>query len=187
MRETAPRDTLIVMRRVAIFCLPLLALALPATALGLRAADGDGTLVVQNGTAPRGLAVVTLVINGTAIGHVSTGSPDQVDTVVIDDPNNTNNIGASVVNGAPSLTRKTISGTETKFIGSDFRFRAADGVYKVWIYGSGVDVVAVGRGTVTLTGTPDTPLGDGVYSLNGDAFHSLPGFPTPKLTIGSSG
>jgi hypothetical protein len=187
MRETAPGDTLIVMRRVAILCLPVLALALPATALALRAAASDGTLVVQNGTAPRGLAVVTLVINGTAIGHVSTGSPDQVDTVVIDDPNNTNNIGASVTNGAPSLTRKTISATETKFIGSDFRFRAADGVYKVWIYGSGVSVFAVGKGTVVLQGSPDAGAADGKYSLNGQDWRSLPAVPTDLLKITSGG
>jgi hypothetical protein len=187
MRETASGDTLLVMRRFAILCLPVLALALPATALALRAAASDGTLVVKNGTAPRGVAVVTLVINGTAIGHVSTGSPDQVDTVVIDDPNNTNNIGASVTNGAPSLTRKTISGTETKFIGSDFRFRAADGVYKVWIYGSGVNVFAVGKGTVVLQGSPDSSAADGRYSLNGDDFRSLPAVPTDLLKITASG
>ncbi|MFL5909512.1 MAG: hypothetical protein ACJ768_02930 [Gaiellaceae bacterium] len=175
------------MRRFAILCLPVLALALPATALGLRAAASDGTLVVKNGTAPRGVAVVTLVINGTAIGHVSTGSPDQVDTVVIDDPNNANNIGASITNGAPSLTRKTISATETKFIGSDFRFRAADGVYKVWIYGSGVNVFAVGKGTVVLQGSPDPGAADGRYSLNGDDWHSLPAAPTDLLKITSSG
>jgi hypothetical protein len=187
MRDTAPGDTLSVMRRLAILCLPVLALVLPATALALRAAAGDGTLVVKNGTAPRGLAVVTLVINGTAIGHVSTGSPDQVDTVVIDDPNNANNIGARVTNGAPSLTRKTISATETKFIGSDFRFRAADGVYKVWIYGSGVNVFAVGKGTVVLQGSPDQGAADGRYSLNGDDWRSLPAVPTDLLKITSSG
>lgn len=175
------------MRRLAMLCLPLVALAVPATALALRAASGDGTLVVKNGTAPRGVAVVTLVINGTAIGHVSTGSPDQLDTVVIDDPNNTSNIGASVTNAAPSLTRKTTSSTETKFIGSDFRFRAADGLYKVWIYGSGVSVFAVGKGTVVLQGSPDSGVADGRYSLNGNDWHSLPAVPTDLLKITSSG
>jgi hypothetical protein len=173
------------MRRLAFVCLPLVALAAPAAALALK--TDDGTLVVKNGSAPRGVPVVTLVINGTAIGHVSTGSPDQVDTVVIDDPNNTNNIGASVVNDAPSLTRKTISSTETKFIGSDFRFRAADGVYKVWIYGSGVNVFAVGKGTVVLQGQPDSGAADGKYSLNGDDWRSLPTVPSDLLKITAAG
>lgn len=175
------------MRRLALLGLPLVALGAPATALAISAAAGDGTLVVQNGSAPRGVPVVTLVINGTALGHVSTGSPDQTDTVVIDDPNNTNGIGASITNGAPSLTRKTVSTTETKFTGSDFRFRAAGGVYKIWIYGTGVDVFAVGKGTVVLQGMPDAGAQDGKYWLNGGDGHSLPVAPSDLLAIKSSG
>ncbi len=175
------------MRRLAMLCLPVIALALPATALALHDASGDGTLVVKNGTAPRGVPVVTLVINGTAIGHVSTGSPDLADKVVIDDPNNTNDIGASLTNGAPSLTRTTLSDTKTSFVGSDFRFRAAGGVYKIWVYGSGVDIFAVGKGTVVLQGSPDSSGPDGRYSLNGTDWHSLPAVPTDLLKITASG
>ena len=39
------------------------------------------------------------------------------------------------------------------------------------------------RGTDNRTVTGD----DGKYSLNGDPFLSLPGTPTPKLTLGSNG
>jgi hypothetical protein len=180
-------DTLSLMRRLAILALPVLALVLPATALALHDANtADGTLVVKNGSAPRGVPVVTLSIEGTAIGHISTGSPDQVDTVVVYDPNNTNDIGASITNGAPSLTRSTISDTKTKFVGSDFRFRAAGGVYKIWIYGSGVDVFAVGAGKVTLQGLPDSNA-DGRYSINGGDWRSLPAAPSDLLQFGSSG
>jgi hypothetical protein len=186
MRETAPGDTLIVMRRLAMLCLPMLALALPATALALKAAASDGTLVVKNGSAPPGVAVVTLSVSGTAIGHVSTGSPDQFDKVVIYDPNNTNDIGASPTNGALGLTRTQMSDTKTRFVGSDFRFRVADGVYKIWIYGTGVDVFAVGAGKATLQGMPDTGS-DGHYSLNGGDWHSLPGVPSDLLQFGASG
>ncbi len=171
------------MRRLLFICLGLGALALPATALALHEAAGDGTLVVKSASAPSSVAVVTLVINGTAIGHVSTGSPDQADTVVIDDPNHTDDIGASITNGAPSLTRKTVSDTETKFVGSDFRFRAAGGVYKIWIYGSGVDLFAVGKGNVVLQGQSDPKVPDGKYSFNGGDWHSLPGTPTDLLPI----
>ncbi|MDE3026132.1 MAG: hypothetical protein KGI93_11245, partial [Acidobacteriota bacterium] len=63
------------MRRLALACLPLIALAVPATAAALATGTSttDGTLVVQNGAAPRGLAVIKLGVVGTAIGHVSTG------------------------------------------------------------------------------------------------------------------
>ena len=186
MRETAPGDTLIVMRRFAILCLPVLALALPATALGLRAAADDGTLVVKNGSAPPGVAVVTLSINGTAIGHVSTGSPDQFDKVIIYDPNNTNDIGASPTNGALTITRTQISDTKTRFVGSDFRFRVANGVYKVWIYGTGVDLFAIGNGKATLQGM-GAGSGDGRYSLDGGDWHSLPGVPSDLLQFPTSG
>ena len=167
-------------------CLALLALAVPAAAYSLGSAPGDGTLVVKGGAAPAKIAVITLVIDGTAIGHVSTGSPDQVDTVVIDDPNNTGDIGASATGTAPSLSKTSAAdatgGTKTKLVGSDFRFRAADGVYKVWVYGSGVDMFAVGQGRVVLQGSPGS-ASDGKYSLNGLDWHSLPAQPTDWLQI----
>jgi hypothetical protein len=169
------------MRRLVIIGLGLAALVVPAAAFALVSAPGDGTIVVKGGTAPAKVAVVTLVINGTAIGHVSTGSPDQVDTVVIDDPNNTGDIGASGTNGA-FLSKTSVSTTRTKLVGSDFRFRAANGVYKVWVYGSGVDVFAVGQGRVILQGSPGSGS-DGKYSLNGLDWHSLPAQPTDWLQI----
>jgi hypothetical protein len=73
----------------------------------------------------------------------------------------------------------------TTWGGTDFRFRVVDGVYKITIYGSAVDLVASGRGTAILTGTTDTPTRDGLYSVNGADFHSLPPTPTKLLTIGS--
>ncbi|HEY2543721.1 MAG TPA: hypothetical protein VGH92_11800 [Gaiellaceae bacterium] len=154
---------------------------MPATALALSAAATDGTLVVQNGAAPRGVPVVTLSVIGTAIGHVSTGSPDQLDTVVIYDMNNTGGIGASATNGA-YLTKTSPNDQKTKLVGSDFRFRAAGGAYKVWIYGSGVDVFAVGTGKVTMQGLPDSSA-DGRYSIDGGSWRSLPAVPSDLLTF----
>ncbi len=172
------------MRRLAIFALSAVALALPAAAWALHDTAGDGTLVVKGGGAPRGVAVVTLSINGTAIGHVSTGSPDQLDTVVIYDPNNTNDIGASSATNGVLLSRTSNPAAQkTKLVGSDFRFRAAGGVYKVWIYGSGVDLFAVGNGKVTLQGMPDSSTSDGWYSINGGDRHSLPTAPSDLLPV----
>ena len=173
------------MRRLAPFALVALALALPAGALAVADAPGDGTLVVQNGSAPSHVAVVTLVIQGTAIGHVSTGSPDQDDTVVILDPNNANQIDASGANGAALYKTSNPAAQKTKLVGSDFRFRVTGGLYKIWIYGSGVDLFAVGDGKVTLQGMPSSATGDGRFSRNAGDWHSLPAVPTDWLTIGS--
>ena len=176
------------MRRALITCLGLGALALPAAALAFGTAPGDGSLVVQKGSAPPRVAVVTLSVNGTVIGHVSTGSPDQVDTVVIWDPNNTGDIGGSGANGQSLSKTVSTSDQRTKLVGSDFRFRAANGVYKVWIYGSGVNLFAVGAGQVTLQGMPKSSgLPDGQYAINGGDWHSLPGVPSDLLKFGSTG
>lgn len=179
------------MRRLALLCLPVGALALPAAALAMHATAGDGTLVVQNGNAPTKVAVVTLVINGTVIGHVASGSIGQNDTVVVDDANNTGNVAASGLPGAylskTSTSDATGPGTTWKLSGSDFRFRAADGVYKVTIYGSGVDLFAVGQGQVVIQGESDATISDGRYSLNGKDWHSLPAQASDWLKIASSG
>ena len=175
------------MRRVIFTCLGLCALALPAAALAMRTAPGDGTLVVQNGSAPARVSVVTLTINGTVIGHVSTGSPDQLDTVVIYDPNNTGDIGGSGTNGQSLSKTVSTSDQRTKLQGSDFRFRAANGVYKIWIYGSGVNLLAVGNGKVTVQGMPDVSASDGRYAINGGDWRSLPAAPSDLLKFGTGG
>lgn len=179
------------MRRLALLCLPVGALALPAAALAIGTSAGDGTLVVQGGSAPAQVAVVTLVVNGTVIGHVSSGSPDQSDTVVVDDANNTGNVAASGLTGAylskTSTSDATGPGTTWKLSGSDFRFRAADGVYKLTVYGSGIDLFAVGTGKVVIQGQPDTKVSDGKYSLNGADWRSLPAQASDWLKIASSG
>jgi hypothetical protein len=177
------------MRRLAIFCLPLIALVAPAAALAFGdAKTADGTLVVQNASAPRSVIVVTLVVDGTALGHVSTGSPDQLDKVVIQDFNvPSGDIGASITNNAPALTRTSLSDNKTSFVGSDFRFRAANGTYKIWIYGTGVNVFAVGRGTVVLQGQSDPSVPDGKYSRDGGDWRSLPAVPSDLLHFGSNG
>jgi len=78
---------------------------------------------------------------------------------------------------------KTSGLGEDTWVGTDFRFRAVGGTYKITIYGSGVGLVASGQGTVVLTGSPDAPKTDGRYSLNGQDFKSLPTTPTKQLRI----
>ena len=61
------------------------------------------------------------------------------------------------------------------WIGSDFTFRAVGGKFMILVYGSHVNLVAAGTGKVRVAGMPDTPTGDGRYSLNDFDFRSLPG------------
>jgi hypothetical protein len=166
------------MRRLAVLSVSLLALAAPVAAWSMTQAPGDGTLVVKNGAAPKGVPVVTLVITGAAIGRITNYA-----AIVIDD-------STPLDPFSPEVTgfdwHKDVSDTATKWVGTDMKFRAVGGTYKITIYGSGIDLSAVGRGVVTLTGLPDATTGDGVYSVNGDIFRSLPTAPLVKLTIGTS-
>jgi hypothetical protein len=149
------------------------ALAAPAAAAG---ATADGTLVVKNGIAPQGTPVVVLVIRGAAIGQI-TGSG----RILINDESPDDSFSPEVT-GADWHKQKGVNGT--MYGGPGFRFRAVGGAYTITIWGSGVNLVASGRGSVLLTGSTETPYRDGVYSLNGDDFRSLP-LTTRELTIGS--
>jgi hypothetical protein len=173
----------IIVRRPVVICAALAAFFGPAAALAATQAVGDGTLVVENGSAPRGVPVVTLVIRGAAIGQV-TG----LGKVVIDDP--TPGGFDPEVTGADwrrdSSDTATGGGTETTWGGTDFRFRAVGGIYKITIYGSSVDLVASGHGTVILAGMTDASAHDGTYSFNGKASQSLPATPTKLLPVGTS-
>jgi hypothetical protein len=164
-------------RRIVVIWATLAALAVPATAFAVHRGLGDGTLVVQNGAAPRGTPVVTLVIHGAAIGQIS-----GLGKIVIDDPT-PNDAFTPEVTGynwhrQTGVTEDTWGGA-----GPGFRFRAVGGTYKITVYGSGVDLVASGQGSVVLAGSPDATASDGRYSLNGQDYRSLPATPTKSLRI----
>jgi hypothetical protein len=168
-----------VMRRLSVILGLFSVIAVPAAALAAPSATGDGSLVVQNGSAPAGTPVVQLTITGSVIGHVDRGR------IIID----------TGINGdTPDVTGAEWRGDSTKvdnaqvWKGVDFKFRAVAGKNMVvLVYGSGVDLVAIGKGTVKLAGLPDVGVGDGKYSLNGADFASLPGAQTDKRAIGSNG
>ena len=164
------------MRRLIVMVALLAGLAVPAA---LQASPGDGTLVVKKGEAPAGVPVVVLTVTGSVIGHIDYGK------IVIDAGPNPDAVPQVVGAGRPGDSAR--SDTAQVWKGTDFTFRAVGGRFVILIYGSGVNVVAAGKGTVRLAGLPDTPHGDGVYSLNGNDFLSLPGVPTDKLTIGANG
>jgi hypothetical protein len=171
------------MRRLSVILGLFSVLAVPAAALAATAAPGDGTLVVKNGTAPPNTPVVVLQITGSVIGYVQNSGK-----IVIDAGPNADPTAEPLVTGAGLPSDSTRSDTAQVWKGiNNFKFRAVGGTYTVLVYGSGVNLVAVGSGTVKLAGSPDTPFGDGRYSLNGADFVSLPGTQTDKRAIGSNG
>jgi hypothetical protein len=169
------------MRRTVVICALLAAFAVPATAVAVSLAPGDGTLVIRNGNAPRGSAVVTLVIRGAAIGQVSGYAKLVIEDLTPDNGAPPEVTGFSwhksgVVDKLTGDTTDVWGGTDT------FRFRAVGDTYKITIYGTDVDLVASGLGNAILLGSSDDPAHDGRYSLNGNDFRSLPAVPT-KVSI----
>jgi hypothetical protein len=144
------------------------ALSLPVAAWAAARLPGDGTLVVDNG---RG--TVTIRARGGILGRFDSGR------LVVDDPVEGDGSGP-VVYGADRI--RDLGGHKTLYIGEDVRFRMIGGLYKVQIQAVGIDVSAVGRGTVVLDATGFTDL-PGRFSINGDPSQPLPGHPT-TYTLG---
>jgi hypothetical protein len=170
------------MRRLSVILGLFSVIAVPAAALAAPTATGDGSLVVTNGQAPwpSTTPVVSLTITGSVIGQVEHGK------LVIDAGPNADLDAQPQVTGAEWRGDSTKVPTAQIWRGS-FKFRAVGGSYTVLVYGTGVNLVAVGTGTVRLAGIPDMGPGDGKYSLNGANFVSLPGTQTDKRIIGSNG
>jgi hypothetical protein len=170
------------MRRLALISAVFAAAWLAA---GAQAA-GDGSLVVKNGAAPftpgsivqaDDTPVVSLRITGSVIGRVADAG-----RIIIDGGANCVN-DPQVVGAGRSLSVKQ-SDTAQKWVGTDFTFRAVGCTFTLIVWGSRVNLVAAGHGTARVAGMPDTPKGDGTYSLNDQDFKSLPGTQTAKLSVG---
>jgi hypothetical protein len=122
----------------------------------------DGTLTIRDG---RG--VTQLRLKGAAIGRIGNGriavTPSAFGTTTV------------VIRG---WERRQNSGLTTVYIGKNIRFRVADDrIFTVKLTGKGLNYSAVGRGSGWLDGWGDQAAGiffDGSYSLNGDAWRSLP-------------
>jgi hypothetical protein len=69
------------------------------------------------------------------------------------------------------------------FRGSNFRFRAMGGRYRVVVRGSGVYLFAGGHGHVTFRGSSVNKRADGWYSVDAGKFRSLPQGPV-QVKIG---
>ena len=158
------------MRRILLLTV-VLAAALPvAAAWPAQLAPGDGTRVVDNG---RG--VVFVHAKGGIIGRFDSGN------LVMDDLDQTDG-RVPTVYGADRI--QDLGNGRTRYSGDDIRFRMIGGLFQARINAIGIDVSAVGRGTITLdaTGFTDFP---GHFSINGGAFQPLPGHLT-TYTLGQA-
>jgi hypothetical protein len=139
------------MRRVLVLPLACLLLAAPPVALARDGVASDGSLAVSNAW------VRQMVIqgNGLIFGHIASGTL----TVVSYSPAD---LRAPQVSGAVS---KVVGGGAIRYTGADVRFLLPNGRYLITLEGAGIDVSAVGQGTVTAAGFGTD--NDGTLSVNG--------------------
>jgi hypothetical protein len=170
------------MRRILLSCVLLGVLTLPAVAVARSSAPAKpGYLVVRKATSDGGVngrPVVTLVVRGFVLGRISQEA--QVAVYYLPSKNG---------GGAPQVQQGADVSTSTRqyhrrpgkvFNGSNFRFRAMGGWYRVVVRGSGVYLFAGGKGHVTLRGSSVNPRADGWYSVDGSKFRSLPQGPVDR-------
>jgi hypothetical protein len=155
------------MRRLLVVIL-LACLAVPPAALALRRAPGDGTLAVRNGE-----GFLRLDITGAVIGRLDAGRLELVSP-------RTDDCDEWDVWGADRTRIRPLRDGSTTCIFTVFqrtpqpiRFRVVLGLEETLIIrsGSGFSLSAVGQGSGLIKGAGDV---DGVFSLNGGLFRSLP-------------
>lgn len=155
------------MRRLLLIIL-LVCLAAPSAALALRRAPGDGTLAVRNGD-----GFLRLDITGAVIGRLDTGRLELVSPSV-DDCDDWAVWGADRTRSR-SLRDGTTTCVFAVFPRTDepIRFRLVLGARETLTIrnGSGFSLSAVGQGRGFIEGAGAF---DGVVSLNGERFRSLP-------------
>lgn len=159
------------MRRLLPFAVLALALALPAGVAARTAGSNDGTLSVKDA---RG--IITIQARGGVIGSFAQGS------VMINDPVDGDGTGPIVTGDEWS---KDKSDTATVWGGTRVRFRIIGGTFKVVVRGRGINLSAVGKGSVILNGfgTDD----DGSYSVNGSDYNPIPAFALPFQLSAATG
>jgi hypothetical protein len=173
------------MRRILLSCALLAVLILPAAAAARASAPAKpGYLVVRKAAGDGGVngrPVVTLVVRGFVLGRVSLEG--QVDVIQL--PSVSGQGAPAVTAGVRTRPIRWHGLAGKRYNGSNFRFRAMGGSYRVVVRGSGVYLFAGGRGQVTLLGSSFNQRADGWYSVNGGAFRSLPKRPLER-TIGGA-
>ena len=139
----------------------LAALVIAGAAAASTGGANDGALSVKNADGR-----VVMVGKGAVIGRFDKGQ------VTIKDPNPYDGTGP-IVTGADrveSLTEKT-----TRYSGSNIRFRMIGGAFTVSVFGTDIDLSAVGRGMVTLNGSiAKGANNDASYAVNGGPPEDFP-------------
>ncbi len=138
------------MRRLLLIPFACLLLALPPAALARDTAASSGSLVVSNAWVRQ----IVVQGSGTVYGHIDSGTL----TVVSYDPADTQ---APRVSGAVGRT----IGNTVRYSGTDMRFLFPNGRYLITLEGAGIDISAVGQGTVTAAGLGTD--NDGTLAVNG--------------------
>ncbi len=146
------------MRRL-IATIAVLAFAVPAAALAAVHGPSDGTLSLRDG---RG--TFTVNARGGIIGSFAKGR------VVITDPDPTDGTGPIVTGDE---WHKERSDTTDVYGGTKVRFRLIGGAFRIRVYGTGINLSVVGKGTVGISGAGTAD--DGTYSLDGGDYVPVPG------------
>jgi hypothetical protein len=173
------------MRRILLSCVFLAVLTLPAAAVARSsAAAKPGYLVVKKAAGDGGVngrPVVTLVVRGFVLGRVSQEARVAVYYLPLKSAGGVPQVqqGADVRTSA----RQWHKLPGKVFRGSNFRFRAMGGRYRVVVRGSGVYLFAGGHGHVTFRGSSVNRRADGWYSVDASKFRSLP-YPPVQRKIG---
>jgi hypothetical protein len=164
------------MRRTLLIAM-LVALLVPVSASASPEASSDGTLSVRNGDGR--LSLVNF--RGAFIGRVEDGR-----LTIIEPRGGT--CESQLVWAWDTLLERTLPGGELGegrlaciYTGLEIRFRLVGWNNEVRLRGMNIAASIVGRGTAVLEG--DGGFFDGMYSLNGDLFRSLPDLPA-RLVLG---
>lgn len=158
------------MRRLVVFTLLTVALAVPAAGLAGPTGSDDGTLSVRNGYGKVGLGGKNgLQFDGSVVGRIALHG-----SIRVIDPFVNSGEGLQVW----GYDERFDSGPLTVYTGDGLRFRASGGSYRLSVKGIGVNLSAVGYGTVTLDGAGNNPdIGfDGRFSINDAPYRSLPDY-----------
>jgi hypothetical protein len=152
-------------KRFALFGL-LAVLVVTGTAAARSGGQNDGTLTVKNAD---GRVVIMGGFKGAVIGRFDNGQ------VTIKDPNPSDGIGP-IVTGAD--VTQSLSDRTTRYSGLNVRFRMI-GLSSVTVFGTNINLSAIGRGLIQLNGKPLGTRGvvdDGTYAVNG-ATRPFPPYP----------
>jgi hypothetical protein len=142
----------------------LAVLALPTAAAATQVAVGDGSLGVTGGSG-------TLFVQGRGViyGHFASG------TLMVLDYKSDDGVSVPAVSNARG---KLVRGSGV-FSGTDVRFLLPSGRYTVELIGVGIDMSAVGKGSIVATGIGS--FDDGSYTVNGGKPQPLTKIPTGDI------